>query len=44
MHRIYVMHAGRITAELSGADATEEAVVTYAFGGVSVSSPASGIH
>jgi len=32
-HRIYVMHAGRIVAELTGDERTEEAVIHHAFGG-----------
>jgi ribose transport system ATP-binding protein len=31
-HRIYVMHAGEIAAELTGEDRTDENVVRYAFG------------
>ena len=31
-HRVLVMRAGRLVAELSGADMTEEAIVSAAFG------------
>ena len=31
-HRVLVMRAGRLVAELAGADMTEEAIVSAAFG------------
>ncbi len=31
-HRVLVMRSGRLVAELSGADMTEEAIVSAAFG------------
>ena len=36
-HRVLVMRSGRIVAELSGADMTEEAIVGAAFGATSTS-------
>lgn len=40
-HRIYVMHGGRIAAELTGAARTEDEVARWSFGGGAAADPAS---